>query len=352
MMKGNVGIVAAILTLLSTAGSPGYAQTVETVLSGLDNPRGLAFGPEGALYVVEAGRGGAGPSVFLRGALFSYGPTGAVTRLWKGVQSRFATGLPSMVNAAGEVTGPHDISFQGRGGAFVTVGFGADPALRAGFGEPGAVFGTLVKVSANGGWRVVTDVAAHESATNPAGGPIDSNPFGLLAEPSGLMVADAGGNSLLRVSAAGAVSTVATFPARPVRSTDSVPTSVSAGPDGAYYVSELTGVPFAAGAARIYRVNYRPRYVGDPSVYLDGFKAIIDIAHAPDGSLYVLEHAGGPVFFTEPGRVIRVSAGGARTTVVDGLDRPTSIVVGGDGVLYVTNHGVSIGGGEVLRITP
>src|SRR5215472_4543614 len=27
------------------------------VMSGLDNPRGMAFGPQGALYVAEAGRG-------------------------------------------------------------------------------------------------------------------------------------------------------------------------------------------------------------------------------------------------------------------------------------------------------
>jgi hypothetical protein len=33
-----------------------------------------------------------------------------------------------------------------------------------------------------------------------------------------------------------------------------VPNSVAQGPDGAYYVGELTGVPFEAGAARVYRV--------------------------------------------------------------------------------------------------
>src|SRR5688572_3914736 len=50
------------------------------VMSGLDNPRGLAFGPEGALYVAEAGRGGDGPSIELRpGVSASYGPTGAVS---------------------------------------------------------------------------------------------------------------------------------------------------------------------------------------------------------------------------------------------------------------------------------
>jgi len=49
---------------------------VTVVMSGLDNPRGLAFGPEGALYVVEAGRGGSGPCQMLRGLSRCYGATG------------------------------------------------------------------------------------------------------------------------------------------------------------------------------------------------------------------------------------------------------------------------------------
>jgi glucose/arabinose dehydrogenase len=53
-----------------------------------------------------------------------------------------------------------------------------------------------------------------------------------------------------------------------------------------------------------------------------------------------------------PGKLIRVAPDGTRTTVIAGLDRPTSVVVDPDGALYVTNHGLSVGGGEVLRVEP
>ncbi|WP_147653649.1 ScyD/ScyE family protein [Vulcaniibacterium gelatinicum] len=343
---------ASLLTLcgLALAMPAAFAApSVTTVMSGLDNPRGLAFGPEGALYVVEAGRGGTGPCAILRGQPRCYGPTGALTRLWRGRQERVAAGLPSYADAAVlETTGPHDVSFIGRGTAYVTVGFGSDPALRAGFGEVGQLFGTVVQVSAGGQWRVVADVSAHESAANPAGGPVDSNPYGALAEPGAVIVADAGANALLRVAANGTVSTFAMFPSRPARSTDSVPTAVVRGPDGAYYVGELTGVPFAQGAARVYRVVEGEA----PSVYADGFKTIIDLDFGPDGSLYVLEHASGPMFFAGPGRIVQVAPDGSRSVVLGGLSQPTSLLVGPDGALYVSNRGTSILTGEVLRIVP
>src|SRR4029079_14996992 len=103
------------------------ASDVSVVMSGLDNPRGMDFGPQGALYVAEAGRGGGpdAPGLVLRGTTLTYGPTGAVSRLWKGEQQRVASGLPSLAQASGnEAAVPSDVSFNGVGNAYVTVGFG------------------------------------------------------------------------------------------------------------------------------------------------------------------------------------------------------------------------------------
>ena len=345
-MKTFAVLASCLLGLLF---QPAGAATVTQVMWNLDNPRGLAFGPDGGLYVVEAGRGGAGPCAVLRGLPRCYGPSGAVTRLLDGEQNRVVTGLPSYSDAGyTEVTGPHDVGFAGPGRMYITVGFGGNPAERELFGPVGANFGTLLYVPGRLPWRIVTDVSAHESASNPAGGPIDSNPYGLLAGQRERWIADAGANALLRVAGDGAVSTIASFRSRPSAMNDAVPTSVVQGPDGAFYVGELTGAPFPAGDARVYRV-----VPGEaPTVFHAGFKTIIDLDFGPDGSLYVLEHATGPVFFGGPGQVVKVAPNGTRSVVVGGLTRPTSILAGDSGELYVSNQGVSLLTGEVLRIDP
>jgi hypothetical protein len=332
--------------------SVAQAATTRVVMSGLDNPRGLAFGPEGALYVAEAGRGGAGPcfSPPIRGGTMCYGATGAISRLWRGEQERVVSGLPSYANiATGEAAGPHDIGFLGRGSAKVTLGWAGEGLPRSVLPGVGEQFGRLLQLSASGNSREVGDVTGYEFATNPDHGILDSNPYGLLEEPGSTVVADAGGNSLVRVNSNGEISTIATFPSRAQgRSTDSVPTAVAAGPDGAYYVSELTGVPFAAGAANIYRVL--PGHA--PTIAYSGFTTVIDLTFGPDGSLYVLEHSTGPVFFALPGRLTRIAADGTRSTVIANLTRPTSVAVSADGTIYISNRGNAIGVGEVLQVTP
>ena len=66
----------------------------------MDNPRGLAFGPDGTLYIAEAGRGGSDPCyVTGDGAENCVGPTGGVTEVRRGIQRRLVSRLPSAAEA-------------------------------------------------------------------------------------------------------------------------------------------------------------------------------------------------------------------------------------------------------------
>lgn len=331
----------------------------EVVASGLDNPRGLAFAPNGALYVAEAGKGGPGPCVpGPEGPTICYGETGAVTRIWKGTQKRIVSGLPSLAAEDGsQASGPDHVAVLGSGGLYVTIGLGGNPAERSQFPTLGNFFGHIIHVSASGDWESVADVSAYEASDNPEGTDIDSNPYALIALPGRRIVADAGGNDLLQANPDGTISTLAVFPDRMVPSPfvpgqmipmEAVPTCVTQGPDGAYYVGQLTGFPFVPGAANIFRVEPGKPY----DVALTGFTNIIDLAFDADGNLYVLEiFANGLLSGNPTGALIRVDPQGNRTTLAsDGLVTPTGLAIGRDGAIYISNYGTQAGIGQVIRI--
>jgi hypothetical protein len=346
------------------------ASTMTIVMRNLNNPRGLNFGATGALYVAEAGTGGTqqcfvGPE----GQEFA-GSSGSISRLWRGAQERVVTGLPSHAAAGGfGALGPHDVLPRGNGRIDFTIGLGTDPAERAACLPAARYFGWLARATANDAWRPIVDVAAFEVSANPDRGAVDSNPYGLLSEVGGddegrTIATDAGGNSLVAIRANGSITALATFPSRSSgRSTDSVPTTVARGPDGALYVGELTGFPFVPGTANVYRIAN-----GAATAVLTGFSFIVDMTFGADGSLYVLEFASG-AGLSGPGnlwRVMPATASGTRTLIATGLVTPTAVAIGSDGAFYVSNCGVfpagnrttdpppcqAGGGGHVLRVTP
>jgi hypothetical protein len=349
-----IGVIALAVPVGATAAAP------QAIMTGLDNPRGLAFGPEGGLYVAEAGTGGPGVCVPQPDGPGTrcYGATGAISRLWHGRQERVVEGLPSIASqpAGDTAAGPQHVSFQGRGGLFVTIGCSCNKSTATGAVLDSLGFGYLLKVSASGNSRTLVNLGAYEVSANPDGAQIDSNPYGLLALPGHRLATDAGGNSLLDLAASGDVSTIATFPRLPgpFGLRDAVPTDVVLGPDGAYYVSTLTGFPFTAGTAIVYRVV--PGQA--PTAYAWNLTQLTDLAFAADGSLYVLQHASGipgvPFPFAGPGAVRRVPPGGgaSSTLVAGGLARATGLVVSDDGALYVSVNGASAGNGAVLHIEP
>lgn len=337
--------------------------SITEVMSGLVTPRGLAFGPDGGLYVAEAGSGGGGPSVVLgNGATASLGATGGLSRLLGGVQSRVLNGLPSVATAAGlDAGGLQDIVFDGGGQAFGLFSFGSDSMQRdTNLGAAGARLGTIAQLPLGGGSLAqVADISVHELAANPAGGSVDSNPFGMALTPSGgFIIADAGANDFVHATAGGLVSTLGVLAAKPNPLPfgppvyQSVPTTIAIGPDGAYYIGQLTGFPFPPGAAKVYR--YDPLTAAMTEAYT-GFTNIIDLTFDNTGALYVLQvSSNGLASPTGPGSGLLIkidSVTGNRETIAStGLVFPGAVTVGPDGALYVTNRSNAPSGGQVLRL--
>ena len=236
---------------------------------------------------------------------------------------------------------------------FVTVGLGGDAAYKAGFGAEGRNLAKLVRVSRSGHMSVVANLLAYERAHNPAGGVLESDPYGILRQGEASIITDAGANDLLRVNDGGRIKTLAVFPPRLVDfqgsqvPMDAVPTTVVRGPDGAYYVGQLTGFPFPLHGARVYRVVPGEK----PTVWARGFTNIIDIAFH-DGNLYVLEiaHNSLATSGTPFGALLRLNSDGSKTVLFKDLFFPTSFAFTGGGDVLVTNCGVCPGGGEVLRL--
>jgi dienelactone hydrolase len=337
---------------------------IEVLASGLNGPRKLNFSPDGTLYVAEAGRGGTGasiPSPSVPGAVLSYGATGAIICIQDGKAERVVTGLPSLaLPDGGDATGVNDIEFDSDGNAYAIVGFASNPVNRDSIIQV-PDFSQLIAIdNFDGGnsWTKLIDFGTYELNNNPDGQDVNTNLYDLLIEDNTAYVLDAGGNDLLSQRAFGSSPTLeAVFPSR--TATDpltgqpvvqqSVPTAVTVGADGAFYVSELTGYPLQAGTAQIYRLNA----AGQPEVYADGFTNIVDLAADQSGGFYVLEYdADGILTGSDAGALIYLSPDGkTRTTITDELVSPTGLTLDENGDIYISNKGFIAGQGEVLRMS-
>jgi hypothetical protein len=360
---GSIAMVIAGTTMPASAQPP-----FEVVASGLDSPRHVTFSATGDLYVAEAGRGGSiSCAVHPDLGEFCLGFTGAVTHVRDdGPETRVLTDLPSIFNASnGEAMGPSDIAFTGGQKFVLSIGLGGSDNFRADFGAEGALLGTLVsgKIKRDE-HSLFADVLANEAVANPDGTDIDSNPVGLVRQGEGYLVADAGANAVVRASHKGTFTTIAVLPpgsalAPPFLGlpqgtqipTDAVPTSVVQGPDGAYYISQLTGFPFEKGDANIWRVVPGE----EPTVYASGLTNLTDLAFAPDGSLYAVEIATDGLLAAPPGSLpigslVKITPGASEhETIAGGLSAPYGVAFGG-GAAYVTTCSVCTGAGEVIRV--
>ncbi len=370
-------LTAALTTTSAAAEDPPWTVVAE----GLDNPRQLSF-DDGVLYVAEAGVGGSGPCMTgPEGDEVCFGKSGAVTRISHRGQRRVLTGLPSLAATDGSASiGPTDVLVD-REKYTISIGLGADPAARNQLPRSARkLMGTVLTGKFGHHWpRVLADLARHEQIKDPDGAGPDSNPVGLAVQDrakghrhhrhgrghhwrhghggDALVAVDAGANALLRISASGRVSTLAVFdspgnaplPFPPFDEIpmQAVPTSVAQGPDGAWYVSELTGFPFAPGAARIHRVTKS----GHSSVWATGLTNVTDLAWH-HGKLYAIQLSDAGLINEEGlpmGSLVRVMPGGGAETIVGSLPAPYGLAFQ-KGKAYVTTCSVCPDGGSVVRI--
>jgi hypothetical protein len=386
-----VGSIAALTAIAAPAAA--QAPTITEVVGGLNAPRGVAVGADGTIYVAEAGAGGTGPCVdHPELGKICFGASGGISTISGGVATRLVDGLASAKAATGEVIGPSDVTIGADGVVWFLVG---GPGAGAADGRAGvpdgaaAGMGQLYMVDANGAAQSVADLAAYETANNPdadqpGNATPDSNANGVIATPDGAAVADAGANSLLLVDSTGAISVAAVFPVvmmpMPVDPTaspdpaasadpaatpamvpmDPTPTSVAVGPDGAYYVGQLTGFPFPKGGASVFRVVPGE----EPTVYASGFTNIMDVAFGSDGTLYVLEIAHDgllsvPQGTLPQGGLWKVPPGGGTPELItsEGLPMPGGMAVAADGTIYVSTCAVCVvddksPGGSLVSLQP
>jgi hypothetical protein len=346
-----LAVGASLTAALALAVSPALAAapSVHVLADGLNNPRGIDVGANGRVYVAEAG-------------------AGKILSIYHGRVHTYASGLPTATVQSPdgpETTGPTNVAAHGNGNVMAVVGAGpqaVDSRFNSAFRVRGHSLSADLQAFAN----------ASPDPNDLEGNPTDSNPYGAAwLSGSRMLVTDAAANSLLLVSGH-SVQLVARFPTEVVSTADSlipglppmlpaeaVPTTVTVGPDGYWYVGELKGFPFAQGASRIWRIAPWARDVtcdasaATPacSLYMDGFTSITGIDFGPDGALYVVEISklGVPGIGPGTGGLFRVAGGNVTELVPGQLSAPGDVAVGRDGTVYVTNWSVAPTG-QVLAI--
>ena len=328
-------LTAATVAAASLAGATGaQAETVETVATGLDNPRSVALAPDGTLYVANAGSGG--KNCDGRGEQRQcFGMTGRIVKFKDGAVTNQTTGFASIAGPDGTFAqGVHGVSVAPDGGLFAVTGSTVPEMVRALPKQARRQTGRLFDVSGSKP-KALTQVDKLEWKSNfdNVKGDINSNPYAVLATGSRVIIVDAGANTLYEYRNRTAKK-FAVIPKNGKKG-QPVPSAIAQGPDGAVYVGELAESA-GQGKARVFRI---PARGGKPKVHAKGFTGITGLAFGPDGSMYVTEL--GLTSETFQGDVVRVAPDGTRTTLGAGkLTAPQGAAVDANGAVYVSTGSV------------
>jgi hypothetical protein len=357
-----VTVMAAFLVPVSARAQAPAPPKVTVVASGLNNPRGLAFGPGGALYVAEGGKGGTKSTVGQCTQVappvgpYTGGFTASISRIsGHGTKTVVADGLPSSQTSrilGSLVSGVADVASGPEGKLFALIsGAGCSHGLKGTSNE-------IVRVHRDGSITRVANLSAFLKA-HPVANP-DNNPKTGDFEPDGtwysfvtagddFYAVEPNHQELDKITDDGHVSRVIDFSKFFPGNTDWRGPTAMTSRGGFLYIGTLTPFPVKVGAAEVFKVDPR---TGRFSVFASGLTTVLGLAFGEDGALYVLEMSvkdGGPAPAT--GEVVTIK-GSHRTLIASGLNFPTGMAFGPDENLYVSVNGFGAppGAGQVVSI--
>jgi hypothetical protein len=371
----NIRLAASLclaVSAASIASVTAYAQlspNATVYASGLESPRGLKFGPDGDLYVAEAGTGGTvstvGSCAQVPPPIGSYlgGNTGRISKLDKsGNRTTVAFGFPSSLAAEGDLQGVADIAFLNGTLYAVTAGGGCSHGNAS---SPNILARVDTK---SGSWKAIANlsqfVQSHPAAYPDLG---DFEPDGvfysLIAYENRLYTLEPNHGQLFSSSSSGDLREELDISRQQGHI---VPTSVAVN-NGKFYIGNLGLFPITPDSSKIMSFNAGscpwPFLIGfgcgDELQKLRlsgsraGFTTVVAVDFGPDGLLYALElndAAGFPLPPFGVGKVVRLNRAGDIEDVATGLSVPTGMTFGPDGYLYVSNFGAAPTG-QILRIS-
>jgi hypothetical protein len=298
----------------------------DTALGGLGS--GSAIGPDGSLYVTNG----------TDGTLVRVNPK-------TGSETVVGSGLPPEIVEVG-AGGAMDVAFIGRRAYVLVTLAGSDWGGNAAMG--------IYRLKRDGTFSLFADLGTW-SAEHPPEDPDWFAPQGVQYSLDvwrhGFVVTDAHLGRLIRVDSRGHVSELLAFP-----TTDSVPTGLEVA-DGKVFVVTAGPIPHlpSDSAIRAVRRNGSTQVVGEWAADYAGNRGlIVDVEQGHCHRLYGLlqghwdleplpENEGFPAA-PNTGEIVAVRGDGTFTTVVSGLNQPTSLEVVGRVAFVVTYPGT------ILRI--